>query len=48
MSKWSDIKFGTVNVTQKTKIDLTKDMPEIVDITFLQTYSPDKSATTRI
>ena len=41
-TKYNEFKIGTVKVAQKTKLDLTKDMPEILDITFSQTYSPDK------
>lgn len=35
-------KVGTARISQRTKIDLTKPMPEIVDVTFSQTYSSDK------
>ncbi len=35
-------KIGSATITQKTKIDLTKEMPEVVDVTFAQTFSPDK------
>ena len=41
-SKYNEYKIGTARISQKTKIDLTKPMPEIVDVTFSQTYSPDK------
>lgn len=41
-SAYNEYKIGTAKITQKTKIDLTKDMPEVVDVTFSQTFSPDK------
>lgn len=41
-SKYNEYKIGTAKITQKTVIDLTKDMPEVVDVTFSQTYTPDK------
>lgn len=41
-AKYNEYKIGTVKITQKTKIDLTKDMPEVVDVTFSQTFTPDK------
>ena len=41
-TKYNEYKIGTAKFTQKTKIDLTKPMPEVVDVTFSQTYSPDK------
>ena len=41
-SKYNEYKIGTAKISQKTKIDLTKPMPEIVDVTFSQTYSSDK------
>lgn len=41
-SKFNEYKIGTARISQKTKIDLTKPIPEVVDVTFSQTYSPDK------
>ena len=41
-SKFNEYKIGTAKITQKTTIDLTKPMPEVVDVTFSQTYTPDK------
>ena len=41
-SKYNEYKIGTARISQRTKIDLTKPMPEIVDVTFSQTYSSDK------
>ena len=41
-TKYNEYKIGVAKFTQKTKIDLTKPMPEVVDVTFSQTYSPDK------
>ena len=41
-SKYNEFKIGTATITQRTKIDLTKPMPEIVDVTFSQVFSPDK------
>ena len=41
-SSYNDYKIGTAKITQKTKIDLTKPMPEVVDVTFSQVYSNDK------
>jgi hypothetical protein len=41
-TKYNEYKIGTAKFSQKTKIDLTKPMPEVVDVTFSQTYSPDK------
>ena len=39
-SKYNEYKIGTAKITQQTKIDLTKPMPEVVDVTFSQTYVP--------
>jgi len=41
-SKLNEYKIGTAKITQKTMIDLTKPMPEVVDVTFSQVFSPDK------
>ena len=41
-SKYNEYKIGTAKISQRTKIDLTKPIPEIVDVTFSQTYTPDK------
>lgn len=41
-SKYNEYKIGTAKITQQTKIDLTKPMPEIIDVTFSQTYVPGK------
>ena len=40
--KHDDYKIGFATITQQTTVDLTKDMPEIIDVTFSQTYTPDK------
>ena len=41
-AKYNETKIGTAKITQRTKIDLTKPMPEVVDVTFEQTYTPGK------
>ena len=41
-SKYNEYKIGTAKISQRTKIDLTKPIPEIVDVTFSQTYTSDK------
>lgn len=41
-SKFNEYKIGTATITQKTVIDLTKPIPEVVDVKFSQVFSPDK------
>ena len=41
-SKYNEYKIGIAKISQRTKIDLTKPIPEIVDVTFSQTYTSDK------
>ena len=42
-AQYNEYKIGVAKITQKTVIDLTKQpMPEVVDVKFSQTYSPDK------
>lgn len=37
-----DFRIGKATITQKTTIDLTKDMPEVVGVAFSQTFTPDE------
>lgn len=37
-----DYKFGQAHITLQATIDLTKDIPEVTDVTFAQTFTPDE------
>ena len=41
-SKYDDYKIGMATISQQTTIDLTKKMPEVVGVTFKQTFTPDE------
>ena len=40
--KYDEYKLGMATISQQTTIDLTKEMPEVVGVTFKQTFTPDK------
>ena len=37
-----ECKIGQAHLTLQATIDLTKDMPEVTDVTFAQTFTPDE------
>ena len=37
-----ECKIGQAHITLQATIDLTKDMPEVTDVTFAQTFTPDE------
>ena len=37
-----EYRIGKASVSQKTTIDLTKEMPVVTDVTFAQTFTPDE------
>ena len=42
--KHAESRIGKATIVQKTVIDLTKEVPEVVDATFSQTFTPDEVA----
>ena len=40
--KYNEYNLGMATITQKTTVDLTKEMPEVTDVTFSQTFTGDR------
>ncbi len=41
-ARYDDYNIGTATISQRITVDLTKAMPEVTDVTFAQTFSPDR------
>lgn len=41
-SRYTEYRFGKASVSQQITIDLTKPMPEVTNVTFAQTFTPDE------
>ena len=40
--KYNEYNIGKATISQRVTVDLTKPMPEVVNVTFAQTFTPDE------